>query len=114
MHPEIYWLDENIKEGEQPKIKTFESPLDKKNVIGCINRLKNYFSVDSKNADDTTYFDPDFFQNIIARVGIGIRMSWVENLWKINCRGRGDLYSGLESINIEAQGTEYFTQKWVI
>ena len=62
------------------KIKTFESPLDKKNVIECINRLKNYFSVDSKNTDDTTHFDPDFFQNLIARVGIGIRMSWVENL----------------------------------
>ena len=42
--------------------------------------MKNYFFVDSKNTDDTTHFDPDFFQNLIAGVGIGIRMSWMKNL----------------------------------
>ena len=36
------------------------------------------FSVDTKNTDDTTHFDPGFFQNLIAEE-VGIRMSWVGN-----------------------------------
>ena len=47
-----------------------------------------------KNTDDTTHFDPDFFSESDCR-RVGIRMSWVGNFLKINCRG--DLYSGLES-----------------
>ena len=45
-----------------------------------------FFSVDTKNTDDTAYLDPDFFQNLIAG-GFQIIMFQVENFWKINCLG---------------------------
>ena len=37
-----------------------------------------FFSVDTKNTDDTAYLDPDFFQNLIAE-GFQIIMFQVEN-----------------------------------
>ena len=51
---------------------------DKQKHSNCLLTKRIYYRM---------YFDPDFFQNLIAGE-VEIRMSWVENFWKINCRGR--------------------------